>query len=283
MAWSITPDRSWSYLNRGLVYVAFALIGLFLAAAVRRPAPAVAAVLTPLLLGAVVVWALAGKVIPGLYPDGARIARLRSPIGYWNALALACAIALPVFLWLSARVRAAAAVGVYLSLLALLLTYSRGGVAVAVVGVVLWLAAGSGRSESLAALAISVPVGLAVGGIGLALPGVAEDLSRTRFASPTAGGSDSRWSSGLHFRRVAGKPSPRPPRAAGAGGPGGRARRRGDRRAGRTRRLPLARISRLGCGSGASEPEPAHLGELEQPLDVVAGGLAALRAQARRR
>ena len=28
--WSIQPDRSWDYLNRGLVYVAFAVIGLAL-------------------------------------------------------------------------------------------------------------------------------------------------------------------------------------------------------------------------------------------------------------
>src|SRR5262245_13886038 len=175
MAWSITPDSSWSYLNRGLVYAALALVGLYLAAAARRPATLVAGGLA-LLLGAVVLWALAGKVIPGLFPDGARVARPRNPIGYWNALALACAIALPVFLWLSARLRAVAAVGVYLSLVALLLTYSRGGVAVAIVAVALWLAAGPRRADSLSALAVATPVGLGVAGVGLALPGVAKDL-----------------------------------------------------------------------------------------------------------
>jgi hypothetical protein len=175
MAWSITPDRSWTYLNRGLVYLAFALIGLFLAASLRRPAPVVASLLA-LLLAAVVVWALAGKVIPSLYPDGARVARLRSPIGYWNALALGCAIALPLFLWLSARLRAVAAVAVYLTVVALLLTYSRGGVAVAVIAVALWLAGGEERRTSLGVLAVAVPAGLGVGGIGLALPGVAKDL-----------------------------------------------------------------------------------------------------------
>src|SRR5436305_11249395 len=30
--WSIAPDRSWNYLNRGLVYLAFALLGLFVGA-----------------------------------------------------------------------------------------------------------------------------------------------------------------------------------------------------------------------------------------------------------
>jgi tetratricopeptide (TPR) repeat protein len=173
-AWSITPDRSWAYLNRGLVYIAFVLIGLFTAAAVRKPARLVASGLA-LLLGAVIIWALAGKAIPALFPDGARIARLRNPVGYWNALALVCAIALPVFLWLSAHRRAVATLGVYLSLVALLLTYSRGGLAVAVVAVAAWLAAGAGRRESLATLAVAVPAGLAVAGLGLALPGVAKD------------------------------------------------------------------------------------------------------------
>src|SRR5947209_12494163 len=34
--WSIAPDRSWDYLNRGLVYLAFALLGLLVAALVPR-------------------------------------------------------------------------------------------------------------------------------------------------------------------------------------------------------------------------------------------------------
>src|SRR6478609_10838963 len=34
--WSIEPDRSWDYLNRGLVYVALAVIGLALGAYVPR-------------------------------------------------------------------------------------------------------------------------------------------------------------------------------------------------------------------------------------------------------
>src|SRR5690349_7468471 len=32
MWWSIAPDRSWSYFNRGLIYLAFAVLGLFVAA-----------------------------------------------------------------------------------------------------------------------------------------------------------------------------------------------------------------------------------------------------------
>src|SRR5581483_7768264 len=37
MVWSIAPDRSWAYLDRGLVYVAFGVLGLVVASVVRAP------------------------------------------------------------------------------------------------------------------------------------------------------------------------------------------------------------------------------------------------------
>src|SRR5262249_22675728 len=76
IAWSAEPDRSWSYANRTFVYLAFALVGAYLAAEPRRLLYGFSA-----LLGAVCVWALAGKVLPWLYEDYGRIARLRGPIG----------------------------------------------------------------------------------------------------------------------------------------------------------------------------------------------------------
>src|SRR5204862_5104928 len=127
-----------------------------------------------LLLGAVCLWALAGKVVPALFPDGARVARLRNPVGYWNALALLADMALPLFLWVAARRRDLAALGIYVAVVALLLTYSRAGVGIGVVAVALWLAVE--RRERVAALAVSLPVALGVAGIGFALPGVARDL-----------------------------------------------------------------------------------------------------------
>lgn len=175
IAWSIVPDRSWDYLNRGLVYLAFAVLGLYLGAALR-PAPRLIAGGLALLVGAVLVWALAGKVVPALFPDGARIARLRNPVGYWNALALLGDLALPLYLWLAGRRRDLAALGLYLALVAILLTYSRAGLAVAVVVAGLWLWLARMPREAGTALAVAAPAALAVGGIGLALPGVAKDL-----------------------------------------------------------------------------------------------------------
>src|SRR5919197_309746 len=97
VVWSIDGERSWAYLNRGLAYVAFAAVGLALGPYVRRWSYALAGALA-LPLG----WALLGKAVPALGGSG-RIARLSSPIGYWNALGLLFAMALPLALWLAAR------------------------------------------------------------------------------------------------------------------------------------------------------------------------------------
>jgi hypothetical protein len=175
MWWSIAADRSWDYLNRGLVYLAFAVIGLYVGALCPRPARTVATGLAILLFG-VCGWALLGKVFPGLFPDGERVARLRNPVGYWNGLALLAATALPLYLWAAAQRRVLGAIGLYTAIVALLLTYSRGGALVALVAVAAWLYVGIERHAALVALASAVPVALAVGGIALALPGVSEDL-----------------------------------------------------------------------------------------------------------
>jgi hypothetical protein len=173
--WSIVPDRSWNYFNRGLVYAAFLAIGLLAGSATPRAARVVALGLG-VLLGAVLLWALAGKVVPAFFSDGARVARLRNPVGYWNGLALLADISLPLYLWLAARRRDLAALGLYLAFVALLLTYSRAGVVVAVLVVAAWLAMGVERQQSVAALVASLPTGLGVAAVGLALPGIAKNL-----------------------------------------------------------------------------------------------------------
>ena len=91
VAWSVEPDRSWDYTNRAFVYLAFALVGAYLARDISRLLYGFSG-----LLGVVCVWALAGKVFPWLHEGYGRIARLSAPIGYWNALALLGDIALPI-------------------------------------------------------------------------------------------------------------------------------------------------------------------------------------------
>src|SRR4051794_41198276 len=97
VAWSIEGDRTWAYLNRGLVYATFAVVGLALGPYLRQWAYVLAGALA-LPLG----WALLGKAVPAL-GDSGRVARLSSPIGYWNALGLLFAMALPLALWLASR------------------------------------------------------------------------------------------------------------------------------------------------------------------------------------
>ena len=178
--WSIEPDRSWSYFNRGLVYLAFATVGLALGAYVPR-APRVWAYVLAVVLAPALGWALLGKAVPAVGAQSDRIARLSSPIGYWNALALVFDMALPLALWLAARrehphwLRAGAVVYLYALTVGLLLTYSRGGVIVAAVAVALWLALGRPRVESAAALLLGGGAGLGVAVWAFSRPGLAED------------------------------------------------------------------------------------------------------------
>jgi tetratricopeptide (TPR) repeat protein len=174
--WSIEPDRSWAYLNRELVYVAFVVLGVYAGslARVRVLAGALA-----ILLGLVFAWALLGKIVPGLYDDYGRVARLRAPIGYWNALSLLGDATLPLGMWIAARrgashrVRAAGVLLLYGAMVSMLLTYSRGGLVVGAVAVAVWLLIGTGRIESLAALGISAPAALLVFAYAHTLAGVA--------------------------------------------------------------------------------------------------------------
>ncbi len=180
MSWSIAPDLSWAALDRLLVYAAFALLGL-LATRVPQPARTAAAGLA-LLLGLVLAWSLLGKVVPSLFPDGARVTRLRNPVGYWNSLALVAATAVPLGLWAACSrrfhpaARAAGALLVYLAELTVVLTYSRAGIAVAALAALAWLAIDRDRLETLATLVIVTPVAGLVALWAFSRPALTDDL-----------------------------------------------------------------------------------------------------------
>jgi tetratricopeptide (TPR) repeat protein len=175
--WSTSPDRTWSYTNRTVVYAAFALVGLLAGTGLPRSRLAGGAAA---LLGLLVGFALLAKCIPALYSDYGRVARLRSPLGYWNELALLCDTGVPLALWVAARsrqtrARVAGIVLLYGLVLTLLLTYSRFGVALACVAAAAWIFLDRKRVESLAALAVGGGAGIAAFGIALALPGITND------------------------------------------------------------------------------------------------------------
>ena len=179
IAWSVVPDRSWDELNRTLVFAAFLVVGLLLGASGPRACRLALAALVAA-LGAAVVWALAGKAIPALFPDGGRTARLRDPIGYWNALALAADMLLVLSLQLAAAARSRVAVAggamlAYAATVAVLLAASRAGVAAAVLGVALWLWLGRDRvTSALLALAAVLP-GAAVAAWAFSRPALVDD------------------------------------------------------------------------------------------------------------
>ncbi len=204
VAWSLAPDLSWGYFNRGLAYLGLVGVGLFFTVFVRR-APLVFASILTVAIAAAAVWALAGKIDPSLFEDGLRRARLREPVGFWNPLALLFAFGVPLSLWASARRHAALvrALGVGLLFLlvpATLLTVSRSGILAALLAAAAWLLLAPGRLELVAALALAVPAGAAVGQWALGQPGLVDD-----FQELSVRASDGRafgWTVGLAFIAV---------------------------------------------------------------------------------
>ena len=173
ISWSIQPARSWDYTNRGLVYFAFAAVGALLGGLAPRRLAQGAAVL----LGALFAWALLAKVIPGLYDDYGRLARLRSPVGYWNELALLAAASVPIGLWL-ARVRETRVFGallLYGALVVAVLTYSRVGIVLTIAAAAAWLALDRDRLAAVGPLAVAWVAGALVAGAALLLPGVSDN------------------------------------------------------------------------------------------------------------
>lgn len=172
--WSASPEDSWQYTNRTLVYAAFALLGVLAAGALARPAETLAAG-AAVLLAALIGWALLAKCVPSLYSDYGRLARLRAPLDYWNELALLAAVAVPVALWLASRRYAAGTVLLYGAGLTVLLTYSRFGTALACLAAIAWIALARNRVESLAAVAVGGAGAGAVFAVALSLPGITKD------------------------------------------------------------------------------------------------------------
>src|SRR5215218_9294291 len=293
VSWSVAHEISWEYFKRGIVYLAFLVVGLFVGAAfgVRTVASGFA-----ILLAAVMAWALAGKVVPNVFPDGARIARLRDPIEYWNGLALIAAMAMPLGLWHAVRrehprlVRVGGVALLYLAGLTLLMTYSRGGVLVALAALGVSLILLPQRVEAVAAG-------------GRDGRGVGVHRARRLVGSPVLRRAAARRDpvrdrAGLHRRGAepgdARAPRARAPLAAedSLGAVGAPARRRRRRRrpargAARERRAPgrlggrrLGRVHQPdqhgGNGAGAHrEPQP------QQPLDLVGGGVGDLHRPCR--
>jgi hypothetical protein len=183
MAWSILPDRSWDAFNRTVAFAAFLGLGIILAAAGGRFAARLTASMLALVTGITLSWALLTKVVPALDPEGDRVARLREPVGYWNALALVADMALALGLWLGTErahrrsIRVGGGLLVYVATLALLLTLSRAGVVVGAGVIIFWLALASERVESALLLLASAGPAVVVGAWAFTRPALTEDVA----------------------------------------------------------------------------------------------------------
>jgi hypothetical protein len=183
IGWSIVGDRSWDAFNRAVAYCAFLGIGVIVAAVGRQRGARLAAWLLAAVLGATLAWALLAKAVPSLDPEGDRVARLREPVGYWNAIALLADVAIVLGLWVGTErghrrpVRILGALLVYVATLALLLTLSRAGLVVGVGVLAIWLVVGHERVQSgLLLVAAAGPAAL-VGAWAFTRPALTEDLA----------------------------------------------------------------------------------------------------------
>ncbi|HEV2813939.1 MAG TPA: O-antigen ligase family protein, partial [Solirubrobacteraceae bacterium] len=159
LAWSVAPDRTWAEVNRSLAYVLVAGVALLAAGTAPRAAERVAMGWLAIAV-AVAVYALAGKVVPGMVDHAQYVARLRAPLEYWNALGLVCVLGVPMAIRVATERtrRPVARCGGLLALLLLLtalgLTYSRGAMVALLVVLVVLTAAGGARLRGLLAFAL---------------------------------------------------------------------------------------------------------------------------------
>ena len=183
--WSAAADESWIAANRAIAYAVVAGVAI-VAAASTRAAPRGVAIGIAAAALLVALYALGGKVVPGLHlaffdlNPGDEFSRVREPIGYWNAVGILCVMASPVCIWLAAspdwqpRMRIAALVALTLFLLTTAITYSRGALLAYVAVLAVMVGAGPQRLRRLA-----VGLGAAVA----ALPSIAVAFGRHDLSS----------------------------------------------------------------------------------------------------
>ena len=178
--WSIAGDRSWDALAKGIVLLAFGVVGLAAASLPGRPVRFLALLLAAA-LGAVLAWALLGKAIPALGPDDAgRVARLKGSVGYWNALALLADAALGLGLWLVSSVRdrfgrPAGSMLLYAATLVILLTQSRAGLLAGLAVVALILGLSENRIEAAMSSLLALGPAVVVVGWAFTRPALVSD------------------------------------------------------------------------------------------------------------
>jgi O-antigen ligase len=161
LAWSVSPDATWTEFNRVLTYLLVLGIAVVVGASHRDAIVLVARGFLVVAM-AVAVYGLGQKLVPGLHIGGlidlnrtGQFARLQEPLGYWNALALLLAMAVPTGLAIAVdrsaanAARLAALIAIELLLLAIVLTLSRGGLLALAFGAGIGITVSGARLRSL--------------------------------------------------------------------------------------------------------------------------------------
>jgi hypothetical protein len=181
LLWSVAPDRTWAYINRGVAYTLVVVLAIAAASSAPRTIERVAfgwlAVAVTCAL-----YALAGKVMPGAdilgvgFNHTAVASRLRAPLEYWNALGLVMVLAVPVALRLATddgRRDATRLVGIsalFVLLLCLGMTYSRGGLVALAVGLAVMTILGGSRLRGLVVVGVTIIATIPVLGLSFSRP-----------------------------------------------------------------------------------------------------------------
>jgi tetratricopeptide (TPR) repeat protein len=167
LIWSVAPAQTWVELNRALEYALVVALALAVGSTDRRALNRFT--LGWLLVASLVaLYAIGGKVAPGLHVNGlfdlnhtAVLSRLRAPLDYWNALSLSMVLAVPIAIVRAAdphcgqRRRLWSLLALALLLTVAALTYSRGGIAALVVAVAVLTFLGGRRLRPVAVLALA--------------------------------------------------------------------------------------------------------------------------------
>ena len=163
VSWSFGPDLSWVAFDLAALYLAVAaVLGLTPVRGLQLCTAGFGFLAVAVAIG---VYAFLGKVVPDVVMHAHTYARLDSPVGYWNVLALMMVMGLTVALALAGDrhahpawrvVAAAAAVPLCFTFF---FTLSRGGLVVLALTLILYFGFTTTRLASFASLgAIAVPV-----------------------------------------------------------------------------------------------------------------------------
>ena len=160
LLWTVAPSATWIELNRVLAYVL--VVALAIAGASTAPRAVERVALGWLAIATVVaLYALGGKVLPGVFDHAEDVTRLRAPFDYTGPLGLVCALAAPVAVrvavdaWAAPWRRVCALLALFVLLSCLGLTGSPEAVAALVVAIVVVTVVRGPRLTGLAAFALA--------------------------------------------------------------------------------------------------------------------------------